>query len=39
MNNKRTIETAGNILVVDDSEDMLEVLRRNLSMKRYKTWS
>jgi two-component system response regulator HydG len=39
MNNKRTIETAGNILVVDDSEDMLEVLRRNLSMKRYKTFT
>ena len=27
------------ILLVDDSEDMLEVLRRNLSLKGYKTYS
>lgn len=31
--------TNGNILLVDDSEDMLEVLRRNLSMKGYKTYA
>jgi two-component system response regulator HydG len=39
MNNRRNIQNSGNILVVDDSEDMLEVLRRNLSMKGYKTFT
>lgn len=29
----------GCILVVDDSEDMLEVLRRNLTLKGYKTYT
>ena len=39
MNKKRNIVTDGNILVVDDSEDMLEVLRRNLTLKGYKTYT
>ena len=39
MNKKRNIVTNGNILVVDDSEDMLEVLRRNLTLKGYKTYT
>ena len=39
MNKKRKIVTDGNILVVDDSEDMLEVLRRNLTLKGYKTYT
>jgi len=39
VNKKRNIVTNGNILVVDDSEDMLEVLRRNLTLKGYKTYT
>jgi DNA-binding NtrC family response regulator len=39
MNENRNNVTNGNILVVDDSEDMLEVLRRNLTMKGYKTFT
>lgn len=39
MNKKRNIVTEGNILVVDDSEDMLEVLRRNLTLCGYKTYT
>ena len=39
MNKKRNIVTDSNILVVDDSEDMLEVLRRNLTLKGYKTYT
>ncbi|MCK5345002.1 MAG: sigma-54-dependent Fis family transcriptional regulator, partial [Candidatus Heimdallarchaeota archaeon] len=39
MNKKRNIVANGNILVVDDSEDMLEVLRRNLTLKGYKTYT
>ena len=35
MNNKINLDSPGNILVVDDSEDMLEVLRRNLKLKGY----
>lgn len=39
MNENRNNVRNGNILVVDDSEDMLEVLRRNLTMKGYKTFT
>lgn len=39
MNKKRNIVTDGNILVVDDSEDILEVLRRNLTLKGYITYT
>ena len=39
MNKKGNNLTGGNILVVDDSEDMLEVLRRNLKLKGYKTYT
>ena len=39
MNNKINITSGGKILVVDDSEDMLEVLRRNLNLKGYKTFT
>lgn len=36
---KRNSNTNSRILVVDDSEDMLEVLRRNLSLKGYKIFT
>jgi DNA-binding NtrC family response regulator len=39
VNKKRETISYGNILVVDDSEDMLEVLRRNLTMKGYKVYT
>ncbi|UCG27683.1 MAG: response regulator [Bacteroidales bacterium] len=42
MTKTKTIQDSKNnktILLVDDSEDMLEVLRRNLSLKGYKTYS
>ncbi len=39
MDNKKNINPGGNILVVDDSENMREVLRRNLTMKGYKTFT
>ena len=39
MNKKENSITDGSILVVDDSEDMLEVLRRNLTLKGYKTYT
>jgi len=39
VNKKKNIVADGNILVVDDSEDILEVLRRNLTLKGYKTYT
>lgn len=39
MNRKKNSDIYGSILVVDDSEDMLEVLRRNLTLKGYKTYT
>lgn len=39
MNNKGNSYTNGSILVVDDSENMLEVLRRNLTLQGYKTYT
>lgn len=37
--NKGKSKFNSSILLVDDSEDMLEVLRRNLSLKGYKTYT
>jgi len=39
VNRKKNSDIYGSILVVDDSEDMLEVLRRNLTLKGYKTYT